>query len=321
MRLEQLEFLVEIIHQSSILAASELLHVTPQTLSSSIKNLESELNVQILIRSNKGVKLTKQGKKVFNFAQETIDRYTDLRTSLDTFLPQKDSLKGHLTIHTSAIYLDSILPQYIEQFKSSYPQVKLSVKQSSSVQTLNVLNNCPKTTESNVGMFLIPYRNNKPIPEYLPLNIHEKIKLKIYSFNRYYAITSNNSSFSNQKSISLHKLLQKPIIISTSNNSVSHPLITLLKDYKADLQIAATVSNMSFLTAAIRADLGIGFIPKFILSSSELKNLFNDLKLLTFREPVITANCLIYHEDNPIETAFVEQFPNYRVTKGDPKCP
>jgi len=317
MRLEQLEFLTEIIRQSSIIAASELLHVTPQTLSSSIKNLESELNIQILVRSNKGVKLTEDGKKVLNFAQETLDRYANLKSSLNSSLNPKNSLKGQLTIHTSAIYLDTILPQYIHQFKNTYPQVQLNIKQSSSVQTLNTLNSFSENTGNNIGMFLIPYLNNEPIPEFLPPE--EKIKFKIYSFNRYYAVTSNNSNYANQKQISLHKLLQQPIIVCTSNNTVSHPLITLLKNYQPDLHIAATVSTISFLAAAIRADLGIGFIPKFILSFPCIKNLFDDLKLLTFKDPVITANCLIYHEDNLIETAFVNQFPNYRATKGDPE--
>ena len=167
-------------------------------------------------------------------------------------------------------------------------------------------------------MFLIPYRDNEPIPEFLPIK-NENIKVKMYSFNRYYAITSNNSEFMNEKTISLHKLLQKPVIVCTSNNTVSHPLITLLKDYQSDLQIAATVSTMSFLAAAIRANLGIGFIPKFVLSFPGVKDVFHDLKLLTFKEPLVTANCLIYQEDNPIETAFVNQFPNYRAIKGDPE--
>lgn len=317
MRLEQLEFLIEIARQSSIVAASELLHVTPQTLSSSIKSLELELNVQILVRSNKGVKLTEEGKKVLYFAQEIIERYIELKSSLNFSLKHKDTLKGQLTIHTSAIYLDSILPQYIQQFKNSYPQIKLNIKQSSSVQTLSLLNCSSENQNNHVGMFLIPYRNNIPIPEFLPLN--ERIKFKIYSFNRYYAVISNNSSYINQKSISLHKLLQRPIIICTSNNTVSHPLITLLKDYQPDLQIAATVSTISFLAAAIRADLGIGFIPKFILSTLSIKNLFDGLKLLTFKESIVTANCLIYHENNPIEIAFVNQFPKYRAIKGDPE--
>ena len=52
MRIEHLVILVEIVKQNSMKAASEQLFMTPQALSSAVKSLEEELNVQIFLRSN-----------------------------------------------------------------------------------------------------------------------------------------------------------------------------------------------------------------------------------------------------------------------------
>ncbi len=44
MRLEQLEYLIEIAKQNSMSTASEQLHLAPQTLSISMKNLEKKVS-------------------------------------------------------------------------------------------------------------------------------------------------------------------------------------------------------------------------------------------------------------------------------------
>ena len=61
MRLEQLRYLVEISQCNSMSTASEKLHLTPQALSISIKNLEEELGIELVKRTNRGTSLTEKG--------------------------------------------------------------------------------------------------------------------------------------------------------------------------------------------------------------------------------------------------------------------
>jgi len=61
LRIDQLERLIEIRKHESINSASSILHLTPQALCMSIKNLEDELEFQILERSAIGSTLTPQG--------------------------------------------------------------------------------------------------------------------------------------------------------------------------------------------------------------------------------------------------------------------
>ena len=94
MRIEQLEYLLEINRQSSMKAAAEILHMTPQALSSSIKSLEDELSIKIFHRSNKGISLTQDGKETFQFAELVVNHYYQLLQTLNRDEQLSNNLKG-----------------------------------------------------------------------------------------------------------------------------------------------------------------------------------------------------------------------------------
>ena len=62
MRLEQLRYLIEISKSKSLSVASETLHISQQALSLSVKEMEKELGVPLLIRSPRGIRLTQEGE-------------------------------------------------------------------------------------------------------------------------------------------------------------------------------------------------------------------------------------------------------------------
>lgn len=66
MRVEQLNYLLETAKTASINKSSERLHITQQSLNSSLTKLEQELGVKLLERSSKGVSLTKMEKSLQN---------------------------------------------------------------------------------------------------------------------------------------------------------------------------------------------------------------------------------------------------------------
>lgn len=74
MRIEQLKYLIEISKCKSMSVASENLHLTPQALSISIKNLEEELGVQLLERTNKGASLTQKGWLLTKLTEEFLNK-------------------------------------------------------------------------------------------------------------------------------------------------------------------------------------------------------------------------------------------------------
>ena len=74
MQIQQLTYFVAIAEQGSINKAAEKLFVTQPNLSKAISNLENELKVRIFNRTNKGVALTDEGKKLYQYARTIINQ-------------------------------------------------------------------------------------------------------------------------------------------------------------------------------------------------------------------------------------------------------
>ena len=68
MQLKQLQFFVVSVDRGSFKAASEVLYTSQPHISKTIKALEEELDFPLLNRKAKGVVMTEEGRKVYEYA-------------------------------------------------------------------------------------------------------------------------------------------------------------------------------------------------------------------------------------------------------------
>lgn len=74
MNIKQLEYLVKVAQTQSITKAAEELYISQPSLSHAIKELESEMNITIFHRSQKGVILTTQGEEFLTYARQILEQ-------------------------------------------------------------------------------------------------------------------------------------------------------------------------------------------------------------------------------------------------------
>lgn len=72
MRMEQLRCLVDIAQTKSISATAQNLYMTHQAVSQRIKQLEADLGVEVLVRTNTGVRITEIGEQIVAYAQQIL---------------------------------------------------------------------------------------------------------------------------------------------------------------------------------------------------------------------------------------------------------
>ncbi len=82
MHIDQLIYYSEVFRTRSINTASANLQIAQQSLSASIKNLETEYNTQFFIRSAKGVVPTREGELFYQTAQNILDELHNFSASL-----------------------------------------------------------------------------------------------------------------------------------------------------------------------------------------------------------------------------------------------
>ena len=74
MRLQQLIYFEKIIEKGSINEAAKALYLTQPSLSNALKELENEMNVQLLVRNKQGIIPTSEGREFLIYCRQILDQ-------------------------------------------------------------------------------------------------------------------------------------------------------------------------------------------------------------------------------------------------------
>ena len=89
MTLLQLKYIVKIVECGSMNEASHELYVSQPALSSSVKELENELGIEIFPRSSQGIALTVDGAEFLTYARQVLDQASLLEERYKNAKPRK----------------------------------------------------------------------------------------------------------------------------------------------------------------------------------------------------------------------------------------
>ncbi len=133
MNFQQLRYVRETVRQGlNLTEAAKRLHTSQPGVSKQIRELESELGVEIFVRHGKRiVAVTEPGKAVVDVIDRLLQDAENLRQVGREF---KDRTSGILTIATTHTQARYSLPRVVGAFKRKYPKVHLTIKQGSPPQ-------------------------------------------------------------------------------------------------------------------------------------------------------------------------------------------
>lgn len=112
-----------VVGSGNLVTASKLLHITLSAVSKSLKELEQELGVQLLIRGRKGVQLTQAGEAFNKHAAQTMASF---RLAMDEghAAPRTPEILKVGALPTAAGYM---LAPVVAQMRERYPHVQVQV--------------------------------------------------------------------------------------------------------------------------------------------------------------------------------------------------
>ncbi len=99
--------------------------MTVGAVSQRITALEQYFEATLIVRTVNGVKLTEEGKVVFDFAEEMLHKLSYSKTEVQEM---QKSPRGMVRIEASTIPGDHIIPAIISGFKDKYPGVNFLIK-------------------------------------------------------------------------------------------------------------------------------------------------------------------------------------------------
>src|SRR5260221_10453689 len=133
MNFQQLRYVRETVRQGlNLTQAARTLHTSQPGVSKQIRELESELGVEIFVRHGKRIiAVTEPGKAVVDVIDHLLQEAENLKQVGREF---KDQTSGTLTIATTHTQARYSLPKVVGEFKRRYPKVHLTIKQGSPPQ-------------------------------------------------------------------------------------------------------------------------------------------------------------------------------------------
>ena len=133
MKLQQLRYLCEVARQGlNVSAAAERLHTSQPGVSKAIRQLETELGIEVYVRNGKRVTgITSPGRTVLAIAERILREAANLKRAGEDFVNESSGTLTIATTHTQARYA---LPKVVKRFRARYPEVALAIHQGNPTQ-------------------------------------------------------------------------------------------------------------------------------------------------------------------------------------------
>lgn len=120
MDLYKLKSLISVAEMNGISAASNALNLTQSAVSQQLKELERQLDMELIDRSHRPVSLTAEGSKLVTVAREMIKLWEDFEDH-----HRKTEFEGQLVLGYIRSAVTSILAKAIYLLREKYPQVAI----------------------------------------------------------------------------------------------------------------------------------------------------------------------------------------------------
>lgn len=261
-----------------------------------IKNLENELNCQLFIRSNRGVKLTAQGEKLYKRVQIAVAQLEAAEAELSG---SQSLTHGTLSIGASETALHCLLLSVLSRFHDTYPGIKLRISNHSTPQAVAALKN------GDVDIAVVT----------TPTNITaDCIEIPLATFKEVLVCGPDFAGMT-KHTIHLSDLIQYPFIClcspkGTKPNDFFEGTITydfykqVFAEYGITLTPDVEVATTDQIIPMVKNNLGIGFVPLQLATEELNKGTIYELKLA--EQIPMRSICLIKRNET-ISNVIVEE--------------
>lgn len=131
---EELQNFISIVESGSIVAAATQLFQTNSAVSRSLSRLESKLNVTLLERTTRSLKLTQEGQLFLDKARKILN---DLNEAEESLSKSDSDISGIIRIDSATPFVLHVIAPLMKEFTQLYPKIEIELN--SNDQLINLL--------------------------------------------------------------------------------------------------------------------------------------------------------------------------------------
>lgn len=264
-------------------AASALVN-SQSNITRTIKLMENELGCTLFVRSNRGVRLTAEGEKLFAHIRIAVEH---IQAGEEELSSEKSTLGGTISIGTSNIALRCFLLPVLKEFRLRNPHVHLRVSNHSTPQAIAAL----KSGSVDLALVTTP--------------VDEQKSLKIQNVKRVEHIAVCGTAFAQlaDRPLTLAELSEYPLISLGAHTKTREVHERWFAEHGLPFAPEIEASTSDQILPFVKNNLGIGLVPTEIFEDEYSEQLIR----LQLQEAIPERHiCFLKHRDRTLSLAAKE---------------
>ena len=239
-KMEQLQYLVEISKYNSITLAAKKMYLTKAALSSAIKQLEKECGFAILERTYRGIIFTEKGNCVLKYAKQILNICNDIMNIAE----EKDQLLSSEKKYD--LYIDKHYINLLHRKLFSFNSIIFSLFQIREMDIKNDMDRLVKLTSDDCLIII-----GTDDTQFEQIRQDDRIQIREIYSSYLYPVSSKKSKWISRKNSNL-----------TAEEWDKCPKV-ILGNHPEEKNVVLTTENVELYRMAILNDIGIGTFAKF----------------------------------------------------------
>jgi DNA-binding transcriptional LysR family regulator len=279
LELRQLQLFLEVAKHKSMTKAAESMHLSQPALSKSIRALEDELGMMLIIRTNKTSDLTDAGRIVLEYSQKMASVLTEMKTTLNDIT---NLSRGQIDIGLPPIIGSLFFPRVIAKFHHAFPNIELNITEYGGARVVRSV----EEGEFELGVAVLPIDEQQF--DVYPI-VEEEMKLLVYK----------DHHLATRKVVDIKELKEEEFIFYHEEFALNQIMRNQFIAAGFEPKILFQSSQWDLMTEMVAANLGITILPRSISNRA-----FNpDLRIIDLKEDILWRLAVITKQGRYISNA------------------
>lgn len=248
--LRQLRYLVNLAERLNFRAAAEDSFVTQSTLSAGIKELESQLGVELVERDTRTVRLTDIGADVVARARTLLAQAQDL---VDLAKGAGEPLSTSLRLGVIPTIAPFMLPGLLPPLRAAHPTLKLFLREDLTERLLDRL----RSGDLDVALIALPYETG------------ELLTRELFR-DEFWFVAREDDPLARSREVAVRALKPGNVLLLEEGHCLREHAISACGARAANAETALEATSLYTLIQMVEGGLGVTLLPEMTLKAGLL---------------------------------------------------
>jgi LysR family hydrogen peroxide-inducible transcriptional activator len=248
--LRQLRYLVALSERLNFRAAAEDTFVTQSTLSAGIKELETQLGVELVERDTRSVRLTEIGREVVARARTLLAQVQDI---VDLAKEASEPLSSNLRLGVIPTIAPFMLPGLLPPLRAAHPRLKLYLREDLTDRLLERL----RSGDLDVALIALPYETG------------ELLTRKLFK-DEFWFVARADDPLARAQEVAVRSLKPGQVLLLEEGHCLREHAISACGPRAANAETAVEATSLHTLIQMVEGGLGVTLLPEMTLKAGIL---------------------------------------------------